>query len=152
MAHGVEGRYPFLDPQVVALAAALPPRLKMKVLNEKYLLKQIARDLVPTAVWRRHKQPYRAPGARALLAAAAGTYVDDLLSPAQIRRDGIFDPARVSRLVQKVRGGTGASAGDDMALVAILSTQIIIDRFINHFSVVPHGSLPYPRAAEIHRG
>jgi asparagine synthase (glutamine-hydrolysing) len=151
MAHGVEGRYPFLDRQIVALAATLPPRLKMKVLNEKYLLKQIARDLVPTAVWRRHKQPYRAPGARALVA-AAGTYVDDLLSPAQLRRDGIFHPDRVSRLVQKVRSSEAVSAGEDMALVGILSTQIIIDRFINHFSVVPHGSLPYPRAAEIHRG
>jgi len=37
MAHGVEGRYPFLDPDVVAFAATLPPALKMKVLNEKYL-------------------------------------------------------------------------------------------------------------------
>src|SRR5205823_5866922 len=125
---------------------------KMKVLNEKYLLKQIARDLVPTAVWRRHKQPYRAPGARAFFEAAGQTYVDDLLSPAQIRRDGVFHPDRVSRLVQKFRSGKSAGAGDDMALVGILSTQIIIDRFINHFSVVPHGFVSYSRTAEIHRG
>ena len=35
MAHGVEGRYPFLDHRVVEFAAALPPALKMKALNEK---------------------------------------------------------------------------------------------------------------------
>src|SRR5581483_7485613 len=35
MAHGVEGRFPFLDPDVVSFAAALPPALKMKVLDEK---------------------------------------------------------------------------------------------------------------------
>ena len=39
MAHGVEGRYPFLDPRVVAFASSLPARFKMKGLQEKYLLK-----------------------------------------------------------------------------------------------------------------
>src|SRR5205085_7754187 len=113
MAHGVESRYPFLDPRVVELASALPPQLKMRVLNEKYLLKHIARDLVPTAVWRRHKQPYRAPGARVFFGPAGRSYVEDLLSPAQIRRDGIFHPERVSRLVQKFRSGRAESAGDE---------------------------------------
>ena len=40
MAHSVEGRFPFLDYRVVEFAAKLPARLKMKVLNQKYLLKK----------------------------------------------------------------------------------------------------------------
>jgi asparagine synthase (glutamine-hydrolysing) len=133
MAHGVEGRHPFLDPAVMAFAATLPPALKMRVLNEKYLLKRVARDLVPAPVWRRSKQPYRAPGARALFAQNREGYLDDLLSPAQLRKDGIFNPDSVGRLVRKFRAGTAIGAKDDMALVGILSTQIVADRFVNHF-------------------
>jgi asparagine synthase (glutamine-hydrolysing) len=139
MAHGVESRFPFLDPNVVAFASALPPTLKMKALNEKFLLKQLARDLVPASVWQRSKQPYRAPGAKAFFAPGADGYTHDLLSPAQLQRDGIFDPRAVGRLVQKVRGRTAIGVKDDMALVGIISTQLVIHRFINHFSTVTHG-------------
>ena len=149
MAHGVESRYPFLDPNVVAFASGLPPTLKMKALNEKYLLKRLARELVPTPVWRRSKQPYRAPGGAAFLGNPKSEYVEDLLSPNQLRRDGIFDPGTVTRLVQKFREGRAIGARDDMALVGILSTQIMIDRFINNFST--HGT-PHSRTAALHHG
>src|SRR5207253_7402056 len=63
MAHGVEGRVPYLDPGVVEFAARLPPRWKMCGLNEKFLLKRLATGLIPESVRRRPKQPYRAPDA-----------------------------------------------------------------------------------------
>jgi asparagine synthase (glutamine-hydrolysing) len=150
MAHGVEGRYPFLDPNVVEFAARLDPRLKMKALNEKYLLKQVARDLVPAQVWRRSKQPYRSPDGRAFFKGRMAAYVEDLLSQDQLRRDGIFNPETVSRLVQKFQHGKAIGVKDGMALVGVLSTQIIIDRFINNFGTVTHGS-PYSGIAAIHR-
>src|SRR5207245_6239531 len=40
MAHAVEGRFPFLDHRVVEFAANLPPGLKMRALDEKYLLRR----------------------------------------------------------------------------------------------------------------
>ena len=40
MAHSVEGRYPFLDHRVVEFAAKLPSNVKMKVLDQKHLLKR----------------------------------------------------------------------------------------------------------------
>jgi asparagine synthase (glutamine-hydrolysing) len=149
MAHGVESRFPFLDPGLVEFASALPPTLKMKALNEKYLLKKVARDLVPASVWRRSKQPYRAPDGKAFFASRAGGYADDLLCRDQLRRDGIFDPLAVGRLVQKFRNHTAIGVKDDMALVGILSTQLIIHHFINHFSKATHG-IPYSRTTEVH--
>jgi asparagine synthase (glutamine-hydrolysing) len=151
MAHGVESRYPFLDPDVVAFASALPPTLKMKALNEKYLLKRVARDLVPVPVWQRTKQPYRAPDGRAFFAGRGGGYLDDLLSPAQVRRDGIFNPDAVSRLVRKFRDGRAIGAKDNMALVGVLSTQLLVDRFVNNFSVVTHGTPGTGASAVRHR-
>jgi asparagine synthase (glutamine-hydrolysing) len=150
MAHGIESRFPFLDPEVVQFASTLPPTQKMKALREKYLLKQIARDLVPADVWRRSKQPYRAPGASALLTASRAGYIDDLLAPSQLRHDAIFDEAAVQRLVRKCRERSSLSIADDMALVGIISTQLIVHRFINHFPTVTHGT-SYSGTADLHR-
>ena len=67
MAHSVEGRYPFLDYRVVEFAAKLPSNMKMKVLNQKYLLKRAFAGLIPESITRRPKQPYRAPDGKMLL-------------------------------------------------------------------------------------
>ena len=47
MANSVEGRFPFLDRDVVEFANALPARHKLFGLEEKYLLKRAFADLVP---------------------------------------------------------------------------------------------------------
>jgi asparagine synthase (glutamine-hydrolysing) len=136
MAHSIECRHPFLDPRVMAFASGLPPSLKMKGLNEKYLLKRVARGLVPISIRQRSKQPYRAPDGRAFFGPRPDDYVCDLLSSAQVKRDGIFRPDAVATLVNKFRAGKAFGAKDDMSLVGILSTQLLVDRFINHFETV----------------
>jgi asparagine synthase (glutamine-hydrolysing) len=134
MAHAVEGRYPFLDHRVAEFAAAIPRRLKMKGLNEKYLLKRAAERLIPPAVLARTKQPYRAPDAKCFVAEISGggqhDYVEEILSPERICEDGIFQPEAVQRLLRKMRNGLSHGVKDNMALVGILSTQILIDCFI----------------------
>lgn len=133
MAHGVEGRYPFLDPRVVAFAASLPARLKMKTLQEKYLLKLAVRGLVPESILRRPKQPYRAPDASSFFGAAGcAEYVEELLAPARIKADGLFDARAVASLHAKARAGKASSTRDNMAFVGILSTQLLVDRFIRN--------------------
>ena len=136
MAHSVECRHPFLDPRVLAFASALPPSLKMRGLNEKYLLKQVARGLVPASVRQRSKQPYRAPDGTAFFGVHRDEYVRELLSVPQVKRDGIFQPAAVAALVNKFQCGKATSARDGMALIGILSTQLLVHRFINHFEKV----------------
>jgi asparagine synthase (glutamine-hydrolysing) len=148
MAHGIEGRFPFLDPDVVAFGSRMPPLLKLRRLDEKYLVKRLAARVVPAPVWRRAKQPYRAPGARSFFTGSAGAYVRDLLSPDRVKRDGIFEPRAVDMLVRKYRSGRATAEKDDMALVAVLSTHILLDRFVNHFEVT-NGS-PYRGTAAVH--
>ena len=134
MAHSVEGRYPFLDYRVVEFSAAIPPRLKMKVLNEKYVLKQAAGQLVPPSVKNRRKQPYRAPDVNSFFDPETGrtriAYVDELLSRERIRADGLFNPLAVQKRVDKARKGQAIGVRDNMALVGILSTQLLVDQFI----------------------
>ncbi|MCP9447105.1 MAG: asparagine synthase (glutamine-hydrolyzing) [Nitrospira sp.] len=137
MAHSVEGRFPFLDYRVVQFASRLPPQLKMKVLNEKYLLKQAAGSLVPETIRNRPKQPYRAPDCQSFLLRDGSNsmveYAEELLSPAAIGETGLFDSARVGKLVEKVRAGQAIGVKDNMAFVGILSMQLVADRFIKHF-------------------
>jgi asparagine synthase (glutamine-hydrolysing) len=134
MAHSVEGRFPFLDHRVVEFASRLAPTLKMKVLDEKHLLKRCARDLVPAAVRQRPKQPYRAPDGKSFFHAARPGYVDEVLAPERIRAGGLFHPQAVARLVQKFREGKAIGIKDNMALTGILSTQLLVDQYIAHFS------------------
>jgi asparagine synthase (glutamine-hydrolysing) len=133
MAHSVEGRFPFLDHRVVEFASKLPVGLKMKVLNEKYLLRRCAKDLIPASVLNRRKQPYRAPEGTSLLAPAAREYVEDLLSPAQVERDGIFDAHAVGKLLDKFRRGSAIGIKDNMSLVGVVSTQLLVHQYIHHF-------------------
>jgi len=142
MAHGIEGRFPFLDHRVMEFAAGLPSRFKMKALNEKYVLKRATSHLVPDSIVRRHKQPFRAPDARCFFPAAAGNrrpeYVDELLSAERLAQDAVFDAAAVQRLVTKARTGRELGVRDNMSIVGILSTQILIDRFIRNTPDVRH--------------
>lgn len=132
MAHAVEGRFPFLDYRVVEFAARVPASLKMKVLNEKNLLKRCAQGLIPESIRRRKKQPYRAPEASSFFT-QPNEYVDELLAPERIRRDGLFRPQTVAHLVHKVKQNRSLGTKDNMALVGILSTQLVADQFINSF-------------------
>lgn len=133
LAHGVEGRFPFLAKEVVALAWRLRDASKLRVLDEKHVLKRIAEKLLPREVASRTKQPYRAPDAAAFAAATrTEPWIDELLSPGAVRRVGLFDPDLVTRLWSKVRARAlteRVSNTDDMAVVGVLSTQLLHERF-----------------------
>jgi asparagine synthase (glutamine-hydrolysing) len=137
MAHSVEGRFPFLDYRVVEFASCLPPQLKMKVLDEKYLLKAAAGDLIPRTIRSRPKQPYRAPDSQSFLvgpqAAKLFDYVEELLAPKTIQEAGLFDAGAVGKLLDKARHGQVVSVKDNMSLVGILSTQIVVNQFTKNF-------------------
>ncbi len=137
MAHGIEGRFPFLDHRLAELAGRIPPRWKMKGLCEKHLLKRAAGDLAPDAIVARPKQPYRAPESASLFGTPEhplqNDYVEEMLSSSRIEQDGIFQAKAVERLVQKARSGRAIGAKDNMALVGILSTQILVARMIHDF-------------------
>jgi asparagine synthase (glutamine-hydrolysing) len=131
MAHSVEGRFPFLDHRVIEFANALPPRMKVRGLVEKYLLKRAARGLVPDAIRERPKQPYRAPDSQSFFENGAPVdYVAAMFDPQQLRDAGYFDPQASVRLFEKCRAGRAIGFADNMAFVAILSTMLVHHHFV----------------------
>ena len=140
MAHSVEGRFPFLDRDVVALAESLPPAYKLKVLDEKHVLKRASRDLVPAVILQRKKQPYRAPDALALTAPEAREWLEEVASVSRLRDAGLFDPAVARQLIDKClqRHELGQfSNTDNMGLVGVLSAQLVDHHFVRRR---PHGA------------
>jgi asparagine synthase (glutamine-hydrolysing) len=132
MGHSVEGRFPFLDRNVAALADSLPHAYKLRVLDEKHVLKRVATDLVPREILERKKQPYRAPDALAF-AGAREDWIEEVGSEHALADAGVFDPSAARRLLQKClgRGEAGQfSNADNMAVVGILSTQLVHHRLL----------------------
>lgn len=129
MAHGIEGRFPFLDHRLVEFAAKLPPQLKLRGLTEKPLLRDMAAKLLPPAIQARPKQPYRAPDSASFLGTAGKAVLDRLLSQASLEQNGLFDPQAVMRLRRKAETRPLAGFRDNAALVGILSTQAWMGNF-----------------------
>jgi asparagine synthase (glutamine-hydrolysing) len=134
MAHSVEGRYPFLDYRVIEFCNRLPPEMKMPMLVEKWLLKQLGRKYLPDSIWQRVKRPYRAPIYRSFFSPKPAEYVEALLSADAVEAAGFFEPGAVQKLARKAgaanNGGAGLSEVEDMALVGILSTQLIDQLYV----------------------
>jgi asparagine synthase (glutamine-hydrolysing) len=124
MAHGVEGRFPFLDHRLIEFAARVPPEMKLKGLVEKHVLRQATSDLLPASISTRTKQPYRAPDSESFAGRGAPGYVAEMLSAEGVRAVGLFNPASVSRLADKCRDHGALGFRDNAAFVGILSTQL----------------------------
>lgn len=128
MAASVEARYPFLDREVVALARRIPPAVMLRGGRGKAVLRAVARGRLPDAIVDRDKMGFHAPGTPALLRHAR-PWIDDLLSPARIARQGLFDPAAVAALTAAY-----AAPGfrldlpfDDDLLMVVLSYSVLAD-------------------------
>jgi asparagine synthase (glutamine-hydrolysing) len=129
MAHGVEGRFPFLDHRLVEFANRLPPEMKLKGLEEKHVLRQVARNLLPGSIIDRPKQPYRAPDSGSFAGGAEPAYLADAMGTAAIAKAGLFNPLAVSRLLAKCRAQPVSGFRDNAAFVGILSTQLWMQAF-----------------------
>lgn len=61
MSSSIEARVPLIDHLIVEFASSIPPNLKLRGLTEKYILKQVGSDILPPALMKRKKRPFRIP-------------------------------------------------------------------------------------------
>ena len=141
MAHSVEIRLPFLDPRVIDFAARLPAKWKILGLNEKHILKKSFEGILPKEITSRPKNPYRAPIKQSLLNEKTAEYTKEALSEKSISNAGLFDAGKVTKLLRKAHVVNNLSEIDSMALVGILSSQIIHRKFVQDFSRVSADSV-----------
>jgi asparagine synthase (glutamine-hydrolysing) len=104
MAANLEVRVPFLNHEMVELAARMPPDLKLRGFKRKYILKRVAEQFLPKEVVWRKKAGFGAP-VRSWLRNALRPLVDDLLSEEAVRRRGLFEPREVRRIIDSNLSG-----------------------------------------------
>lgn len=140
MANSIEIRLPYLDPRILDFMAQVPPKWKILGLNEKHILKKSFKNILPENITARSKHPYRAPIARSLLQGQPAQYTREMLSEKSIKQIGLFDPKKVQKLLTKIETNGDAAEIESMALVGMLSSQTIHNKFVENFSTA--NSLP----------
>lgn len=118
MAWGLEGRVPFLDHELVELAATCPPHLKTAY-EGKGVLKQAARQVVPADVIDRPKGYFPVPA----LTHLEGPYLDlvrDALYAPEAKERGLFRPEAVERLLADPNGKLTPLRGNELWQIALL--------------------------------
>ena len=130
MANSVEARYPFLDKDLVEFAATIPPDLKLKEFDEKYILKKMAAGLIPNEIIKREKFGFVAPGSPYLLKRNI-EYINDLISYDRIKTQGYFNPDTVETLKrQYTQDGFRINVPFDSDLLIIVITfGILLEKF-----------------------
>lgn len=130
LANSVEGRYPFLDIDLVEFSTRIPPDLKLHNYIEKYILKCVAADLLPPEIVKREKFGFHAPGSPYLLQQGI-EWVNDMVSHERIKRQGYFNPDVIDRLrAEYTQSGFKLNLPfEDDLLIVVLTFSIFLDTF-----------------------
>jgi asparagine synthase (glutamine-hydrolysing) len=133
MAHGLEVRVPLLDHELVGWLSGLPPQLKLRQGEGKYIFKLAMAAHLPAAVLRRPKMGFAVPVATWL----AGPLRQRLRRCAQdgpLADSGIFDMQYVRRL-------TEAPLADQRAHGAALWSLLMFDAFLRNVLDQPEAAV-----------
>jgi len=135
MNSSVETRYPFLDEDVFAFMAKLPPHWKLRRFRDKYALRLVAERWLPKSIAWRPKAMFRAPfdsfhgDGR-----STPVFVDQLLSEQSLRKTGFFNVRAVThwrKAFRDLRKRSGLRLAIEMGLVGVVATQLWYHTFVD---------------------
>jgi asparagine synthase (glutamine-hydrolysing) len=118
MAWGLEGRVPFLDHELVELAGACPPELKLAH-GGKGVLKEAARRVIPADVIDRPKGYFPVPALTHLEGPVLEKVRDALHAP-EAKERGLFRPETVERLLAAPNDGLTPLRGNPLWQLGLL--------------------------------
>jgi asparagine synthase (glutamine-hydrolysing) len=130
MAASLEGRVPFLDHKLVEFAASLPPGMKVKGLERKYLLKKVAEKWLPRELVYRKKKGFPMPIGD-WFRGEARDFLCDHINPQTIKNRAIFDVNAIECLLKEHENG---SKDHSTILWTLLNIEIWYRLFIDQNS------------------
>jgi|CXWL01.1.fsa_nt_gi asparagine synthase (glutamine-hydrolysing) len=127
MAVSLEARVPFLDVELMQLAARIPEHVKLRGGTTKWVLKKAMERHLPTDILYRSKTGFGAP-LRKWIAEDLKDTIADLLSPARLAQRGLFDPAAVAQIL---RDNKADKADHAYLIYALLTLELWMMTFID---------------------
>jgi len=127
MNSSVEIRPPFLDEDVVAFVASIHPDYKLRRRTEKWLLREVARRILPAEIAERPKYAFRAYYSRTFLESGHPEWVDELLSEESLQATGYFDPRAVAESRARLERARRFSPGRyslEVSMTSVIATQL----------------------------
>lgn len=118
MAAGVETRVPFLDPELVDLAARIPDGLRRRGAESKWILRKAMEGILQNEAIYRPKTGFGVP-LRGWLRGPLKAVMHDLLSASALQKRGMFKPEAVSRLIADNESGRADYAYSILTLMCI---------------------------------
>jgi asparagine synthase (glutamine-hydrolysing) len=126
MAHSIEARVPLLDHKLIEFAATIPPELKLRRGEGKYIFKRALRGRLPAPVLQRPKRGFAIPLGR-WFRGRLGDFVRDLLLSPRARQRGVVNPAYVEKLLRRNERGREL----DFQIWTLISFELWARRFLD---------------------
>lgn len=127
MALGIEARVPFVDVELLRLAARIPERIKLRGPNIKHVLSKAMASFLPREVLERDKTGF-APPLRHWIAEGLGELIQETLSPSRVRDRGLFRPDLIQSILTENRDNV---ADHGYLIYALLSLELWQQTFID---------------------
>jgi asparagine synthase (glutamine-hydrolysing) len=109
MAYGLEARSPFLDHELMQLAASIPAEMKVRGAQKKWILREALRGTLPDDILDRPKQGFSVPLSTWLRTDLRDWSREILLDPSSLDR-GYFEPAALRRVLDRHQAGVDDDA------------------------------------------
>jgi asparagine synthase (glutamine-hydrolysing) len=141
MAFGVEGRVPFLDNDIVAMASQVPTRFHLRGGQEKAVLREAFKHWIPESVYRRGKHGYSAPILAPFLGKRCPDYFFEMMSERNFSEVGLFSHKFCWNLIKRIESSAENAQQrvlEERIVVFILGAHLVHHMFIKnspeHFS------------------
>ena len=129
MANSIEARLPFLDLEVVEFTSKLPISMKINNMTEKYILREVCKDLVPVEVYNKSKHPFLAPSMISKNT-PIGDLIHDYFNSDLLKENPFYDQKKVLKIFNRViEGSENNKIIYESIFFHILSVLMIQEKF-----------------------
>ena len=126
MAHSLEVRVPFLDHQLIEFLATVPPRLKIKNLQKKYIHKKAVSKILPKEILQKKKKGFSLPLGSWFRKELRG-FVQEVLTQDGIKKTGLFNQKYINQILQE---HLSYKADHESKIIALLVFIIWYDMYM----------------------
>jgi asparagine synthase (glutamine-hydrolysing) len=147
MANALEARVPFLDHEMVELAAAIPSSIKFKKHIKKYILKRAFSGLLPKSILGRKKAGFNVP-VNAWLAGELRPFARDILSPERLGSSGLFKTEVAARMLKEHEE---KKFDHNYTLWGLMCFQIWYELFLDRPDVSPPAAVAERWGSKLHQ-